>query len=397
MTIDNWFNSAYSKFSSALSSPPPSFPTNSSFTPKENIELHTIVLSKPYGIPLVYYWKNEKQFTELIPKTDIPNRIDELNSEGHKLHLSVNTPSGQRLIKNIKTMNSLAADIDTTHRNQPATTEQKQETLSRVLRLQNFLKQKYGLISFIVDSGNGYHLYIPIGSLEIPEGKQTEFNEKSKAFWNKTKTETDINIDHCSDINRVLTLAGSTNTKYPDKPMLVFFLNPDNLSFDEFKKRIEESKPHNLAIIQTIFETLEVDLTKTNKPISRSWSDRKCRQKAERGFASPEDIFSKQQNSLDFCMAQDFKLAEILNKELVVANGNQGSDDFQLIRRLDFFNFGEAEKIAIFMKYRVYLPDGQPREKFRLASVDYYLDRLLRSAVSDTHFGDREREIPLWV
>jgi hypothetical protein len=116
----------------------------------------------------------------------------------------------------------------------------------------------------------------------------------------------------------------------------------------------------------------------------------------EVNFVSPEDIFSKQQNSLAFCIAQDFKLAEILSKELVVANGNQGSDDFQLIRHLDFFNFGEAEKVAIFMKYRVYLPDGQLREKFRLESVDYYLDRLLRKAVSGTHFGEKERVIPLW-
>jgi len=382
MTINDWFSSTNNKSSSSLSSFSPTLLINS-FTSEENIDIHRTVLDRK--LLTLYWFENEKGHTESAFLISFFYRVKELNRENHKVHLCVNTSNGnRRTIQNIKTLNCLAIDLDS-------------PDIAIVLKLVEFLKKEYNLTSFIVNSGNGYHIYIPIGEWEIPEGKQIEFNEKSKAFWNKVKIETNIGIDNTADISRVLTLAGSLNTKNPTNPLPVFFLNPDNLSFTDFVKKVNESKPHNLAIIQTIFETLEVDLTKTNKPISRSWSDRKCQQKEKREFASPEDIFSKQQNSLAFCMKQDFKLAEIIGKELVMANGNQGSDDFQLIRHLDFFNFGEAEKVAIFMKYRVYLPDGQPREKFRLESVNYYLDRMLRNAVSGTHFGDREREIPLWV
>jgi len=389
--LDNWFISAHKPPSPSH----PTFLTQQSFTSEENIRLHLTVLSRIF--PRVYYWKNKKGFDYTVLSREFSNKIKELNSEGNKLHLCVNTPSGRRLIENMKTMNCLAADIDSTHGDQPATPEQKQEAYDQALRLQNYLKQKYDLTSFIVDSGNGWHLYIPIGNLEIPQGKQFEYNEKSKTFWNAVKTDIGINLDHTGDISRVLTLAGSINTKYPDKSMPVFFLNPDNLSFTDFKKRIEESKPHNLAIIQTIFETLEVDIAKTTKPIKRNYVSQNVGREKKRAidFVSPEDIFNNQMNSLAFCMTQDHKLAEIIGKELVAANGNQGADDFQLIRRLDYFNFGEAEKIAIFKKYRVYLSDGQPREKFRLESVDYCLDRLLRDAVSDIHWG-KHREIKIW-
>jgi len=394
--LDNWFTLA-TKYHSPPLLPSPTFLTPQLFTSLENIDIHSAVLNRKFGLTF-YYFKNGIGYHDSVFKSEFLSKVNKLNSEGHKLHLCINTPNGtKRTIENIKILNCLSADIDSTHGDQPATSEQKQEALTRVLKLQNYLYQKYNLISFIVDSGNGYHLYIPIGKWIIPDGKQTEFNEKSKTFWNAVKTDIGINLDHTGDISRVLTLAGSINTKYPDKPMPVFFLNPDNLSFTDFKKRIEESKPHNLAIIQTIFETLEVDTAKTNKPIRRNCVSQNVGKEKESvlDFVSPEDIFNNQMNSLAFCMAQDHKLAEIINKELMAANGNQGADDFQLIRRLDYFNFGEVEKIAIFKKYRVYLSDGQPREKFRLESVDYCLDRLLRDAVSDIHWG-KYREIKIW-
>jgi DNA-binding transcriptional ArsR family regulator len=191
-------------------------------------------------------------FTEWVLKDFVVDFIREKNAKGEICWLSLNDKeTANDTIKGVVGIYIIWFDIDPQRadKNKPATASEKAAAYEEAIKLVQYLRDTFGAIPIIADSGNGYHVYCPIDCFELLTNTQRlEFNDKQSAFFKRIREESCVNIDTTADIRRVTQAIGSLNLKIPQNPLQSKWINAQDFVGHESDVR-KVNRPLLLAIL----------------------------------------------------------------------------------------------------------------------------------------------------
>jgi hypothetical protein len=192
-----------------------------------------------------------------LTREEILSWVQTRNMEGYTCWISLNDKEvGNDNIKGVCALCDFWLDVDSRRadKSKPATKEELEEALKRVVKLKENIETSYWAIGFLAYSGNGFHLHFPLPRFELVGEKfREEVNEKVKAFAKKIAACVGVEIDHTYDIRRVTTVIGSFNLKIPDAPLATRW--DKEIFKDGFEAALrlaEEARQKNRKLLEAI-------------------------------------------------------------------------------------------------------------------------------------------------
>jgi len=218
-----------------------------------------------------YFVLNEKEFVDFA--------MQNLDKDCYITYNPLKTKDNRKN-ENIKSLNVIALDIEAVDKQKP---ESEEVMILLKYKIDEFVKLYDITNSFLVNSGNGFHLYISIGKpIELTDDNYLYVKEGYKNLVkmlneNMIKTfDNFMNCDDRKDLAGILRIPGTTNTSANKKVKLSFeSIYRDNTKIRKLLlKLIRQAKTKaKLKPINLLENIKELDIDFFEHPLVEMWLD----------------------------------------------------------------------------------------------------------------------------
>ncbi len=204
---------------------------------------------------------------EWVKREELLERVEEYQQLGWTVWISLNDMEpGHMIVDSVRRISVIWFDVDAprSDKTRPADEEEKLIAKLETEKLNNFLQRKYKAKCFLACSGNGWHLYCPIQTIELPTAKHSwDFNARLREWMKRVKEESGVEFDHTYNINRLVQPIGFPNLKIPHHPLPTYW-------YDKFDMGdIENAREQNATLLESILNVTGESTNKINKSISQ--------------------------------------------------------------------------------------------------------------------------------